>query len=69
MHLVLVNPLLVRDRQEWFVFHKKLSGEDSSMSCLEIDDCEDVEIYVEIVGLMYYKDTKHRLIKQSVSRV
>lgn len=42
---------------------------DSSMTCLEIGDCEDVEIYVETVGLMYCKEVKHRLIKQSVPRV
>ncbi|MCD7448848.1 hypothetical protein HAX54_046941 [Datura stramonium] len=36
---------------------------------IEIDDCEDVEIYVETIGLMYCKELKQRLIKQSVSRV
>ncbi|GAB2282528.1 hypothetical protein Dimus_017069 [Dionaea muscipula] len=41
----------------------------SGVRCLEIDDCEDVEIYVETVGLMYCKDRKQRLIKQSVQRV
>ncbi|XP_062155377.1 BTB/POZ domain-containing protein At3g50780 [Alnus glutinosa] len=43
--------------------------EQSGLSSLEIDDCEDVEIYVETVGLMYCKEIKQRLIKQSVSRV
>ncbi|CAA7399473.1 unnamed protein product [Spirodela intermedia] len=37
--------------------------------CLDLPDCEDVEIYVETVGLMYSKDVKQRLIKQSVPRV
>jgi hypothetical protein len=46
----------------------KLS-EQSGLSSLEIDDCEDVEIYVETVGIMYCKEIKQRLIKQSVSRV
>lgn len=46
----------------------KLS-EQSGLSSLEIEDCEDVEIYVETVGLMYCKDIKQRLMKQSVSRV
>lgn len=46
----------------------KLS-EQPGLSSLEIDDCEDVEIYVETVGLMYCKEIKQRLIKQSVSRV
>ncbi|KAJ4844865.1 hypothetical protein Tsubulata_004356 [Turnera subulata] len=50
-------------------FENKLSEEDSGVSCVEIDDCEDVEIYVETVGLMYCKEMKQRLIKQSVSRV
>lgn len=50
-------------------FADKLSDQQSSLSCLEIDDCEDVEIYVETVGLMYCKEMKQRLIKQSVSRV
>jgi hypothetical protein len=50
-------------------FANKLSEEDSNLSCLEIDDCEDIEIYVETMGLMYCKEMKQRLIKQSVSRV
>ncbi|KAF3438849.1 hypothetical protein FNV43_RR17124 [Rhamnella rubrinervis] len=50
-------------------FADKLSEQQSGLSCLEIDDCEDVEIYVETVGLMYCKEMKQRLIKQSVSRV
>lgn len=50
-------------------FADKLSEQQSSLSSLEIDDCEDVEIYVETVGLMYCKEMKQRLIKQSVSRV
>ncbi|ONK74591.1 uncharacterized protein A4U43_C03F8070 [Asparagus officinalis] len=49
-------------------FKDKLSVE-SPVSCVEIGDCEDVEIYVETVGLMYCKEVKHRLIKQSVQRV
>ncbi|KAF7828802.1 BTB/POZ domain-containing protein [Senna tora] len=48
-------------------FAEKLS-EQSGLSCLQINDCEDVEIYVETVGLMYCKDMKPRLMKQSVSR-
>ncbi|KAF3786607.1 BTB/POZ domain-containing protein [Nymphaea thermarum] len=36
---------------------------------IEIEDCEDVEVYVEVVGLMYCKDIKQKLIKQSISRV
>ncbi|GER51364.1 BTB/POZ domain-containing protein [Striga asiatica] len=36
---------------------------------IEIDNCEDVEIYVETIGLMYCRELKQRLMKQSVSRV
>lgn len=50
-------------------FANKLSEEQFGLSSLEIDDCEDVESYVETVGLMYCKDMKQRLMKQSVSRV
>ncbi|KAK7250845.1 hypothetical protein RIF29_33568 [Crotalaria pallida] len=49
-------------------FADKLS-EQSGLSCLQIDDCDDVEIYVETVGLMYCKEVKQRLMKQSVSRI
>ncbi|URD96603.1 BTB POZ domain-containing protein [Musa troglodytarum] len=41
----------------------------SPVPFFEIADCEDVEIYVETVGLMYCGEVKHRVIKQSVSRV
>ncbi|XP_059645244.1 BTB/POZ domain-containing protein At3g50780 [Cornus florida] len=50
-------------------FSDKLSEQHPGLPCLEIDDCEDVEIYAETVGLMYCKELKQRLIKQSVSRV
>lgn len=50
-------------------FAKKLAEKDSVFACLEIESCEDAEIYVETVGLMYCKDVKQRLMKQNVSRV
>ncbi|XP_010254985.1 PREDICTED: BTB/POZ domain-containing protein At3g50780-like [Nelumbo nucifera] len=50
-------------------FADRLSQQDSSLPCLEIGDCEDVEIYVETVGLMYCKELKQIIIKQSISRV
>ncbi|XAR57857.1 hypothetical protein NMG60_11026141 [Bertholletia excelsa] len=50
-------------------FAEKLCEQQPGLPCLEIDDCEDVEIYVETVGLMYCKELKQRLIKQNVSRV
>ncbi|OIV92899.1 hypothetical protein TanjilG_01033 [Lupinus angustifolius] len=49
-------------------FADKLS-EQSGLSSFQIDDCEDVEIYVETVGLMYCNEMKQRLMKQNVSRV
>ncbi|VAI37185.1 unnamed protein product [Triticum turgidum subsp. durum] len=49
-------------------FADKLSRQ-SPVSSIEVPDCEDVEIYVETVGLMYCNDVKQKLIKQSVPRV
>ena len=62
-----VHKKVLLDHSSYFT--DKLSGQESGLSCLEIDDCEDVEIYVETVGLMYCKEMKQRLIKHSVSRV
>lgn len=50
-------------------FAEKLLAQHPSFNSIEVDDCEDVETYVETVGLMYCKELKQRLIKQSVSRV
>ncbi|VAI13360.1 BTB/POZ domain-containing protein At3g50780-like [Triticum dicoccoides] len=55
-------------------FAEKLSDGDnghggSLVPCVEIHDCEDAEIYVETVGLMYCDEAKHKLLKQNVSRV
>ncbi|KAL0424568.1 UNVERIFIED_CONTAM: BTB/POZ domain-containing protein [Sesamum radiatum] len=50
-------------------FASKISEQQPVFPCLEIDNCDDVEIYVETIGLMYCKELKQRLIKQSVSRV
>ncbi|PIA52482.1 hypothetical protein AQUCO_01000394v1 [Aquilegia coerulea] len=50
-------------------FANKLSLQEPPPSCLQLSDCEDVEVYVETVGLMYCKEMKQRLIKQSVPRV
>lgn len=48
-------------------FANKLADQEGSS--MEIGDCEDVEIYVETVGLMYCKEMKQWLMKQNVSRV
>ncbi|KMT08528.1 hypothetical protein BVRB_6g138110 [Beta vulgaris subsp. vulgaris] len=50
-------------------FAEKLDEQEPDVSSLQIFDCEDVEIYVETIGLMYSKDMKQRLLKQSVQRV
>ncbi|GAB4836188.1 hypothetical protein Ancab_001102 [Ancistrocladus abbreviatus] len=48
-------------------FADRLSSKQvSGFSCLEIEDCEDIEIYVSTMGLMYCKDMKQMLIKLSV---
>ncbi|KAI3785002.1 hypothetical protein L1987_44110 [Smallanthus sonchifolius] len=62
-----VHKLVVEENSTFFA--QKLLAQQPSFHCIEIDDCEDVETYVETVGLMYCKDLKQRLIKQSVSRV
>lgn len=36
---------------------------------VEISDCDDVEIYMETLRLMYCKDLKRKLMKESVSKV
>ncbi|KAK9067122.1 hypothetical protein SSX86_014447 [Deinandra increscens subsp. villosa] len=60
-----VHKVVVEENSTFFA--QKLLAKHPSFHCIEIDDCEDVETYVETVGLMYCKDLKQRLIKQSVS--
>ncbi|PIA49254.1 hypothetical protein AQUCO_01300243v1 [Aquilegia coerulea] len=36
---------------------------------VEISDCDDVEVYVEALRLMYCKDLRRKLIKEDVSKV
>ncbi|KFK34324.1 hypothetical protein AALP_AA5G130100 [Arabis alpina] len=62
-----VHKKLLVDHSSFFA--KKLAEKDSVFACLEIESCEDAEIYVETIGLMYCKDMKQRLMKQNVSRV
>ncbi|KAL6012420.1 hypothetical protein ACLOJK_002908 [Asimina triloba] len=50
------------------LFAEKLS-QQLPVACIEIGECEDVEMYVEAVSLMYCKEMKQRLMKQTVSRV
>ena len=41
----------------------------SSPHIVEIADCEDVEVYIETLRLMYCKDLRKRLMKEDVPRV
>eukprot|EP00249_Psilotum_nudum_P015468 c25341_g1_i1 orf=907-2862(+) len=55
-------------------FSAKLSERRSMQQCLvlhrmEISDCDDIELYVETLRLMYCKDLKRKLMKENVSRV
>ncbi|WJX33113.1 hypothetical protein P8452_21356 [Trifolium repens] len=36
---------------------------------VKIADCDDVEVYVETLRLMYYKDLRKKLMKEDVSKV
>lgn len=36
---------------------------------VEIADCDDVEVYIETLRLMYCKDLRKRLMKEDVPRV
>ncbi|XP_051117759.1 BTB/POZ domain-containing protein At3g50780 [Andrographis paniculata] len=50
-------------------FATRISEQQPVFPCLEIDNCDDVEIYAETIGLMYCQEMKQQLIKQSVPRV
>ncbi|XP_062204677.1 BTB/POZ domain-containing protein At3g50780-like [Phragmites australis] len=52
-----------------FFAERLAGGHGPPAPSVEIHDCDNVEIYVETVGLMYCDEAKHRLLKQSVSRV
>jgi hypothetical protein len=52
-----------------FFASRLAGGHGPPAPCVEIHDCDDAEIYVETVGLMYCDEAKHRLLKQSVPRV
>ncbi|GMN24466.1 hypothetical protein TIFTF001_000581 [Ficus carica] len=50
-------------------FAEKLRLERGISHSVEISDCDDVEVYVETVVLMYSEDLKKRLIGEEVSKV
>ncbi|KAM7527860.1 hypothetical protein LguiB_031270 [Lonicera macranthoides] len=60
-----VHRRVLIDRSRFFA--EKLRG--SVSHSVEICDCDDVEVYVETVVLMYCSDLKRRLIGEDVSRV
>lgn len=62
-----VHKDVLTDKSSFFA--QKLSEQSALSSSLQIDDCEDVEVYVETVGLMYCKEMKQRLMKLSVPRI
>ncbi|KAI3727655.1 hypothetical protein L6452_16273 [Arctium lappa] len=49
-------------------YRRKL-GENVSPCVVEIVDCDDIEVYVECIRLMYSEDLKRRLMKEDVPRV
>ncbi|CAN6348310.1 unnamed protein product [Urochloa humidicola] len=59
----------VLSRSSAFFAAHLAGGHGPPPPCVEIHDCDDAEIYVETVGLMYCDEAKHRLLKQSVPRV
>jgi hypothetical protein len=52
-------------------FRDTLRGRDQGvvMQSVEISDCDDVEVYLETLVLMYSHDLKRRLMDEDVSRV
>ncbi|XP_050371366.1 BTB/POZ domain-containing protein At5g60050 [Argentina anserina] len=50
-------------------FAEKMRKDRGVAHCVEISDCDDVEVYVETVVLMYCEDLKKRLMGEEVSRV
>ncbi|XP_062081956.1 BTB/POZ domain-containing protein At5g60050 [Humulus lupulus] len=50
-------------------FAEKLRRDRGVSHSVEISDCDDVDVYVEAVVLMYYEDLKKRLMGEEVSKV
>lgn len=50
-------------------FSEKLRRDRGMAHSVEISDCDDVEVYVEAVLLMYCEDLKRRLTGEEVSKV
>ncbi|KAJ6890012.1 hypothetical protein NC651_023709 [Populus alba x Populus x berolinensis] len=52
-------------------FRDTLRGREQGvvMQSMEISDCDDVEVYLETLVLMYSHDLKRRLMDEDVSRV
>lgn len=48
---------------------KQQMAPSSSPYIVEISDCDDVEVYIETLMLMYCRDLRKKMMRQDVSRV
>ncbi|GAB4860261.1 hypothetical protein Ancab_011742 [Ancistrocladus abbreviatus] len=62
-----VHRRVLREKSRFFA--EKLTSRGAVAQSVEICDCDDVEIYVETVVLMYCDDLKKRLMGEDVSKV
>ncbi|XP_010260115.1 PREDICTED: BTB/POZ domain-containing protein At5g60050 [Nelumbo nucifera] len=62
-----VHRSVLADRSRFFA--EKLRPDGAITHSVEICDCDDVEVYVETVVLMYSEDLKKRLMKEDVGKV
>ncbi|XP_052183417.1 BTB/POZ domain-containing protein At5g60050 [Diospyros lotus] len=66
-----VHRRVLADRSRFFAekFSSRDGGGSAAAHSVEICDCDDVEVYVETVVLMYCDDLKRRLMGEEVSKV
>ncbi|KAF6146846.1 hypothetical protein GIB67_018499 [Kingdonia uniflora] len=50
-------------------FREKLGGDEMVSHSVEIWDCDDVEVYLETVVLMYFDDLRVKLVNEEVGKV
>ncbi|XP_076891700.1 BTB/POZ domain-containing protein At1g63850-like [Bidens hawaiensis] len=62
---------LVDNRRNVGLQGQQLRGliDNSNPYIVEIADCDDIEVYIESIRLMYYQDLKRKLMKDDVSKV
>lgn len=51
------------------LWSKQQRSSNSNPYIVEIADCDDVEVYIETLRLMYCKDLRRKLMKEDVCRV